>query len=91
MRDRSMSHLSQIRIVFEDKNWVSCIFDIFDLQSCFKIALILVTLRTSSVTFVILIAGLCVVTLLGLLLLVWRVKVQGRKQRLKVILNFDGS
>ena len=59
---------------------------------CFKITLVktlvTVTLRTSSVTFVVLIAGLCVVTLLGLLLLVCRVKAQGRKQRLQVRPNF---
>ena len=59
---------------------------------CFKITLVktlvTVTLRTSSVTFVVLIAGLCAVTLLGLLLLVCRVKALGRKQRLQVRPNF---
>ena len=50
--------------------------------------LVTVTLRTSSVTFVVLIAGLCAVTLLGLLLLVCRVKALGRKQRLQVRPNF---
>jgi len=44
---------------------------------------------TASVTFVLLIAGLCAVTLVGLILLLWRVKVLGRKQRLQATEDLD--
>ena len=63
----------------------------FDFWSCFKgqkklkHVFILFTPRTSSISFVILIAGLCVIVILGLLLIVCRVKALGRRQRLQVI------
>jgi len=46
---------------------------------------------TSSVSFAILIAGLCVITIIGLLIIVCRIKALGRRQRLQRDYLQDGS